>query len=49
MEKYIGLFYDESYLRGKYQLEFLKIVLDDMINKNKKGEYFECYRDKTLR
>lgn len=45
MEKYIGLFYDESYLRGKYQLEFLKIVLDDMINKNKKGEYFECYRD----
>lgn len=45
LEKYMHLFDDESYLRGKYQLEFLKIILEDMINKNKKEEYFECYRD----
>lgn len=45
LEKYIELFNDESYLRGKYQLDFLKMILEDMINKNKEGEYFECYRD----
>ena len=45
LNKYINLFKDETFFRGKYQLEFLKMILDDMINKNKKGEYFEYFRD----
>jgi len=28
-------------LRGKYELEFLKKIIDDLKNKNKKGEYFK--------
>ena len=45
LEKYINMFNDEKFLRGKYQLEFLKIILKDMIEKNKKNEYFEYHRD----
>lgn len=35
-------------LRGKYELEFLRKIVDDLKNKNKNGEYFsernECIK-----
>lgn len=39
--KYRNKLVDENLLRGKYQIEFLKSILNDLIDKNKKRRYFE--------
>ncbi len=39
--KYKNKLVDEKLLRGKYQIEFLKLILNDLIDKNKKRLYFE--------
>ena len=41
IDKYKNKLLDENLFRGKYQIEFLKDILKDLIVKNKQGTYFE--------
>jgi hypothetical protein len=43
LEIYKGKLEDENLLRGKYQVEFFKAILNDLIEKNKNNIYFENY------
>lgn len=45
LNKYTKIFDKEEKLRGKYQLEFFKAILQDMIEKNRNREYFEYFRN----
>ena len=43
INEYKSKLIDENLLRGKYQIEFLKLILNDLIDKNKKRIYFETH------